>query len=245
MTWQPVQTEDGETYWWNTVTNETTWDEPIQQETTKNNATPAQEPPMVETEPIEQVNQPTEDTESKTESTQIQQKREKPEFNPALAFQTGNKDTKQENGNSHKQEEHDDDPAPPYPETEDINSKEYQDYYQWYLRKTAQHAREQKAPEGKDGDAYTVQATFNARTGKFQNVDSMLKPEDLTQQAKAMRQMSHYFNYDTWNEERNQAKAAEKAGGKNKKKVTKKDLEKILKRKEEVKRKKKAWLFED
>ncbi|CAG8461711.1 6730_t:CDS:2 [Paraglomus occultum] len=48
---------------------------------------------------------------------------------------------------------------------------------------------------------YTASARFNARTGRFQR-DPTLNPERFSADAKAMRQMSFFFNYEQYAEER-------------------------------------------
>ncbi|GBB88819.1 hypothetical protein RclHR1_15410004 [Rhizophagus clarus] len=54
---------------------------------------------------------------------------------------------------------------------------------------------------GNDGGDYKLTARFNARTGKFQR-DPTLNPEKFSAESKAIRQMSYFFDYDQFAESR-------------------------------------------
>jgi len=87
---------------------------------------------------------------------------------------------------------------------------------------------------------YTASARFNARTGRFQR-DPTLNPERFSADAKAVRQMSFFFNYEQYAEERGSKRLK---GEKKEKKLSKKELNLLRqKRKEKKDMKKKAWLL--
>ncbi|CAG8619549.1 24297_t:CDS:2 [Gigaspora rosea] len=53
------------------------------------------------------------------------------------------------------------------------------------------------AQHGNEGADYTISARFNSRTGKFQR-DPTLTPEKFSSDAKAIRQMSYFFDYERY-----------------------------------------------
>ncbi|CAG8668273.1 11425_t:CDS:2 [Dentiscutata erythropus] len=57
------------------------------------------------------------------------------------------------------------------------------------------------AQHGNEGADYTISARFNSRTGKFQR-DPTLTPEKFSSDAKAIRQMSYFFDYESFAEQR-------------------------------------------
>ncbi|KAI9145396.1 hypothetical protein BKA69DRAFT_1051226 [Paraphysoderma sedebokerense] len=91
-------------------------------------------------------------------------------------------------------------------------------------------------------DSYVMSANFNSRSGKFQSETYSMDPssgsvDHFTAQAKAMRQMSHFFDYDGYLEQRNMDKVSGGDGSRKKKKLTKKEIEKFKAKREEKKRK--------
>ncbi|KAJ3105634.1 hypothetical protein HDU97_007841 [Phlyctochytrium planicorne] len=80
----------------------------------------------------------------------------------------------------------------------------------------------------------SMSATFNAKTGKFQpdrsGGESYFNPS-----AKAERQMAHFFDIDRYQEERNLMKLQEAMMPQGKKKLTKKDIDKFKKKNKEKK----------
>jgi hypothetical protein len=103
-------------------------------------------------------------------------------------------------------------------------------YYQNY-----QYASAWTASNSED---HTLSATFNAKTGRFQ-VDRVAASY-FDPNAKAERQMSHFFDINAYQEERNRDKmlemsAAAGLGVKKKVKLTKKELEKIKQKNKEKK----------
>ncbi|KAG9292691.1 hypothetical protein G9A89_008278 [Geosiphon pyriformis] len=98
------------------------------------------------------------------------------------------------------------------------------------------------AQHGIGGD-YTLKARFNSRTGRFQR-DPTLNPERFSADSKAVRQMSYFFDYESFSQERG-AKRLKGDGEKNKK-LTKRQLEVLKQKKKEKKEmRKKAWLMGD
>ncbi|KAJ3117010.1 hypothetical protein HDU96_008181 [Phlyctochytrium bullatum] len=85
----------------------------------------------------------------------------------------------------------------------------------------------------KPDDIHLV-ATFNAKTGKFQadrtGSDSYFAPN-----AKAERQMAHFFDIDRYQEERNLMKLQQQLMPEGKKKLTKKDIDRFKKKNKEKK----------
>ncbi|RIA99576.1 hypothetical protein C1645_278459 [Glomus cerebriforme] len=57
------------------------------------------------------------------------------------------------------------------------------------------------AEHGGNGGDYTLTARFNAKTGKFQR-DPTMNPEKFSADSKAIRQMSYFFDYDQFAESR-------------------------------------------
>ncbi|CAO3583670.1 unnamed protein product [Absidia cylindrospora] len=55
-------------------------------------------------------------------------------------------------------------------------------------------------------DPYRFQAFFNTKTGRFQNTNDVAQrhPDQYTMEARAKRQMEHYFDVDAYQAERNQ-----------------------------------------
>ncbi|CAG8478265.1 10800_t:CDS:2 [Diversispora eburnea] len=100
-----------------------------------------------------------------------------------------------------------------YPEEIDNNNNvEDSDYYSFL----AQH--------GGYGSDYKLSARFNARTGKFQR-DPTLTPEKFSAESKAFRQMSYFFDYDKFAEQRSKkVKLDESVEIKSTKKLNKKDI---------------------
>ncbi|CAG8573013.1 624_t:CDS:1 [Acaulospora morrowiae] len=101
------------------------------------------------------------------------------------------------------------------------------------------------AQHGESGDDYKVTARFNARTGKFQR-DPTLTPEKFSADSKAIRQMSYFFDYDKFAEQRSKKTKLDDSSGeiKENKKLNKKDIEFFKQKKKEKKEmKKKAWLM--
>ncbi|KAI8919925.1 hypothetical protein DFJ77DRAFT_220695 [Powellomyces hirtus] len=91
-----------------------------------------------------------------------------------------------------------------------------------------------------DQSDYTVMGAFSTRTGRFQNVDRderFAAPEQyFDQHSKAVRQMSFFFDYDKYQDERAAQRQAEMAEGPRKPpKLTKKDVE-FYKQKKKIKK---------
>ncbi|KAI8834705.1 hypothetical protein BC829DRAFT_406966, partial [Chytridium lagenaria] len=80
----------------------------------------------------------------------------------------------------------------------------------------------------------TLSATFNQKTGRFQpdraGGDSYFNPN-----AKAERQMAHFFDIDQYQEERNMMRQQEAMNPQTKKKLTKKDIDRFKKKNKEKK----------
>lgn len=92
-------------------------------------------------------------------------------------------------------------------------------------------------------DGYTFQAYFNTRTGKFQSASEVdrLNPERLSIENRAKRQMQYYFDVDAYMEQRNREIASGKAN--KKRPLTKKDIERFKRAKQEKKmRRAREWL---
>ncbi|CAG8559109.1 5312_t:CDS:1 [Funneliformis mosseae] len=108
------------------------------------------------------------------------------------------------------------------------------------------------AEHGSDGADYKFTARFNARTGKFQR-DPTLNPEKFSADAKAIRQMSYFFDYDQFAESRGSAANKRLSSDaslddsiRSHKKLNKKDIEMFKQKKKEKKEmKKKSWLLSD
>ncbi|CAG8541794.1 10358_t:CDS:1 [Acaulospora colombiana] len=100
------------------------------------------------------------------------------------------------------------------------------------------------AQHGDGGEEYKVTARFNARTGKFQR-DPTLTPEKFSADSKAIRQMSYFFDYDKFAEQRSKkTKLDDSSEVKENKRLNKKDIEFFKQKKKEKKEmKKKAWLM--
>lgn len=98
------------------------------------------------------------------------------------------------------------------------------------------------AQHGNEGADYTISARFNSRTGKFQR-DPTLTPEKFSSDAKAIRQMSYFFDYESFAEQRSK-RNKESSESKSNKKLNRKDIELFKQKKKERKEmKKKAWLM--
>lgn len=106
---------------------------------------------------------------------------------------------------------------------------------------------QQMEAEGEEA-AYTATAQFNARTGRFTTAQdaTRLNPENLTIENRAKRQMQHYFDVDSYTEQRNQQLATVEDGRVGKKKqLTRKEVEYFKKMKKEKKSKKaREWLMQ-
>ncbi|KAJ2959806.1 hypothetical protein NQZ79_g4737 [Umbelopsis isabellina] len=94
--------------------------------------------------------------------------------------------------------------------------------------------------------AYQSVAHFNSRTGKF--TSSMeadrLNPEYMSLESRAKRQMQYYFDVDAYQEQRNRERQSNVAG--QKRPLTKKEIEKFKRQKQEKKEKRKReWLSKD
>jgi hypothetical protein len=86
---------------------------------------------------------------------------------------------------------------------------------------------------------YTASARFNVRTGRFQK-DPTLNPERFSADSKAVRQMSFFFNYEQYAEER----GTKRVKTDKEKKLSKKEVN-LLRQKRKYKKemKKRAWLL--
>lgn len=96
---------------------------------------------------------------------------------------------------------------------------------------------------GANGEPYVFQAYFNTRTGKFQTANEVdrFNPERLSIENRAKRQMQYYFDVDAYMEERNREKQSGMAG--QKRRLTKKDIERFKQAKQEKKmRRAREWL---
>lgn len=93
--------------------------------------------------------------------------------------------------------------------------------------------------------SYTYQAYFNKRTGKFQMASDVdrLNPERMSIENRAKRQMQYYFDVDAYTEQRNRERAAGIPGKVTKRHLTKKDIERFKKAKQEKRMKRaREWL---
>lgn len=98
-----------------------------------------------------------------------------------------------------------------------------------------------------DYQDYSITAQFNARSGRFES-NPLRNPAMHTVHARANRQMSAYFDYGSWAEERGKRLIDLETGlaeEEKRKKPTKKDLERWKTKKVEKQKKKRQWLFED
>ncbi|KAH0831342.1 hypothetical protein J3R83DRAFT_14000 [Lanmaoa asiatica] len=85
-------------------------------------------------------------------------------------------------------------------------------------------------------------AKFNARTGAFTAADARA-PSHLSEYERMKRMSEFYFDVGAWENEVEQRDTAEKeAGGKKRKRPTKKDLERFKEQKKQKKIAKTAWL---
>lgn len=93
--------------------------------------------------------------------------------------------------------------------------------------------------------SYTYQAYFNKRTGKFQMASDVdrLNPERMSIENRAKRQMQYYFDVDAYTEQRNRERAAGIPGKVTKRHLTKKDIERFKRAKQEKRMKRaREWL---
>lgn len=93
--------------------------------------------------------------------------------------------------------------------------------------------------------SYTYQAYFNKRTGKFQMASDVdrLNPERMSIEERAKRQMQYYFDVDAYMEQRNRERAAGIPSKITKRHLTKKDIERFKKAKQEKRMKRaREWL---
>ncbi|KAG0945454.1 hypothetical protein G6F57_003977 [Rhizopus arrhizus] len=91
---------------------------------------------------------------------------------------------------------------------------------------------------------YSTQAHFNARTGKFTTHEDVarLNPENLSIENRATRQMQFYFDVDAYTEQRNRQRLLDNG---TKRKLTRKEVERFKKKKQEKKNKRaREWLLQ-
>jgi hypothetical protein len=94
--------------------------------------------------------------------------------------------------------------------------------------------------------SYDSVAHFNARTGKFTSSKEAdrLNPEYMSLESRAKRQMQYYFDVDAYQEQRNRERLEDAAG--KKRPLSKKEVEKFKRQKQEKKEKRKRdWLSKD
>ncbi|WWC63387.1 uncharacterized protein I303_105987 [Kwoniella dejecticola CBS 10117] len=101
---------------------------------------------------------------------------------------------------------------------------------------------------GDGGMGIHQQASFNARTGKFQANAGVYNPGYLDEYNRSKRMNNYYFDVDQWEkqkaEENNKRKRMEEEGKVPERKVTKKDIERFKKKNQERKQRSQAWLRE-
>lgn len=122
---------------------------------------------------------------------------------------------------------------------------------------TAQEVASEEQHQYQD---YTVSGFFNARSNKFEAKPEEHNPIAMGSSAKTKRQMHHYFDYDSWAEQRGRELAAAAASSSSssssqpqaqgggivkKQKPSKKEMEKYRRKKQEDKKRKNKWLHED
>ncbi|CAJ0901712.1 15472_t:CDS:2 [Entrophospora sp. SA101] len=85
----------------------------------------------------------------------------------------------------------------------EVNNNQYSkeldgnsEYYSFLAQHGSNNDNNSSEPAG-----YTVTGRFNSRTGKFQR-DPTLNPEKFSAEAKAARQMSYFFDYERYTEQR-------------------------------------------
>lgn len=113
------------------------------------------------------------------------------------------------------------------------------DYHQTYQEQAGQ------LQQGAQYADYQISAHFNAKSGKFESDPLNRNPSNHTYAVKAVKHMHHYFDYDTWAEERGtKYMKGEDDEAEKKKKPTKKELERWKKRAKEKQKQKRAWLYD-
>ncbi|KAI8369327.1 uncharacterized protein BYT42DRAFT_105046 [Radiomyces spectabilis] len=96
---------------------------------------------------------------------------------------------------------------------------------------------------GNNDDPYKFQAFFNAKTGRFTTASEAerLNPENLSIESRAKRQMQYYFDVDAYMDERNRERQA--GISRQKRPLSKKDIERFKRAKQEKKsRRAREWL---
>ncbi|KAI8820789.1 uncharacterized protein EV422DRAFT_63453 [Fimicolochytrium jonesii] len=270
--WQPIYDESTQLYyWWNTVTNETSWDDPKEVLENVKGESGGEAVDSEEGESREENNAAKEDTVTVPEGSEGE----------ALVEGTDSPPSRTPKGEPK--------PEPTAPSIDSTNPlpadatrteasqtahADYynsEEYYNWYYSTyQPQAAGTVAGVAGAPSDAqpsyggygistaygtkpgvigvdsdYTVTGAFNPRTGRFQNPDRderFAAPDQyFNQNTKAARQMSFYFDYDKYQEERAAKRMAEmseeggEGGGKRQKKLTKKELEMFKQKKKEKK----------
>ena len=117
------------------------------------------------------------------------------------------------------------------------------DHERW----TAQAQAPLFQPEYED---YQLQAQFNVKTGKFDgkseaNLNPLRRPDHFTPHQRASQVMSEYFDYNQWLEQRNADIRQERQEGVKKQRLSKQEVNAFKKKREERKKAKNRWLYED
>ncbi|ORY35655.1 hypothetical protein BCR39DRAFT_511339 [Naematelia encephala] len=88
-------------------------------------------------------------------------------------------------------------------------------------------------------------AMFNARTGRFTNASNSYAIDHLDEYNRAKRMNSHYFDQDAWERQmaaENAKRKRDQEAGVAPPKITKKDMERFKKKKQEQRMRSQAWL---
>ncbi|KAG2176482.1 hypothetical protein INT43_005722 [Umbelopsis isabellina] len=214
--WVPTWDEASQAYyWWNTMTNETTWDNPYPEgEGNPENA---------------------EDAQAYSEDPQY--------YANQGYYDPGYADNQYETG-----------PAGSNPLDAVLSKIDTE--VRGQLDKTTETERPFQSYNELFGPSETIQqqptsayesvAHFNSRTGKFTSSleADRLNPEYMSLESRAKRQMQYYFDVDAYQEQRNRERQSNVAG--QKRPLTKKEIEKFKRQKQEKKEKRKReWLSKD
>ncbi|CAG8760399.1 9833_t:CDS:2 [Cetraspora pellucida] len=93
----------------------------------------------------------------------------------------------------------------PQEQEQESSTSDASAYYQYSQTAEDSDYNSFLAQHGNEGTDYTISARFNTRTGKFQR-DPTLTPEKFSSDAKAIRQMSYFFDYESFAEQRSKRK---------------------------------------
>ncbi|KAJ3213858.1 hypothetical protein HDU67_002359 [Dinochytrium kinnereticum] len=230
--WQAVFDETSQAwYWWNTVNGETTWDDPNGTEGAEEAGAPAEGQPAendAENGGAEEEGEVTEDAAGNETSAAVpadyynSQEYYNWYYSQVAAASAAGDSTSVEADSA-------------APQATTTTGTEYSSYAGYAAAAYAtQHFHATSAAETFQPGDITLSATFNQKTGRFQpdraGGDSYFNPN-----AKAERQMAHFFDIDQYQDERNRMRMQEAMMPQAKKKLTKKDIDRFKKKNKEKK----------